>query len=160
MAIDVAGVLPPLGALDDVEIAEGMGALRDDALTPIGTAVVCHGGRSGQVAMRITVTRSGWPGLGPLEVRAGQLMVLPLGRGQEADLEVELEPGVTLGGPRHARRMQATVRGGVVGLLLDARDVPLVLPRRSDDRRAMLAAWREVLLREPALPTGGAGGAS
>jgi hypothetical protein len=56
--------------------------------------------------------------------------------------------------------LQATVRGGVVGLLLDARDVPLVLPRRSDDRRAMLAAWREVLLREPALPTGGAGGAS
>jgi len=160
MAIDAAGVLPPLGALDDVEIAEGMGALRDDALTPIGTAVVCHGGRSGQVAMRITVTRSGWPGLGPLEIRAGQLMVLPLGRGQEADLEIELEPGVTLGGPRHARRMQATVRGGVVGLLLDARDVPLVLPRRSDDRRAMLAAWREVLLREPALPTGGSDGAS
>jgi hypothetical protein len=36
-----------------------------------------------------------------------------------------------------------------VGLVLDARDAPLYLPRRIDDRRAILAGWREVLLREP-----------
>lgn len=160
LAIDAAGVLPPLGALDDLEIAEGMGALRDDLLTPLGTAVVSRGGRPGQPCMRVSITRSGWPPIGPLEVRGGQLLVLPLGRGQEADLEIELEPGVSLGGPRHTRRVQAAARGGVVGLLLDGRDAPLMLPRRSDDRRAMLAAWREMMLREPTMPTGTAAGST
>ena len=40
LAIDSAGVLPPLGALEDGEIGEGMGVLRDDLLVPLGAAVV------------------------------------------------------------------------------------------------------------------------
>ena len=36
-----------------------------------------------------------------------------------------------------------------MGVILDARDIPLHLPRRSDDRRAVIARWRSVLLREP-----------
>jgi hypothetical protein len=156
LAIDSAGVLPPLGALGNDEIAEGIGTLRDDLLTPLGAAVVSRGGRAGHVAFRITLHRVGWPSLGPVEVRAGQLVLLPLGRGQIAELEIELESGVTIGTPRRARRSHATVIGGAVGLALDARDVPLVLPRRTDDRRAVLAAWRDALLREPARPAAGA----
>jgi hypothetical protein len=149
LAIDSAGVLPPLGALEDGEIAEGMGVLRDDLLVPLGGAVVTRGGRAGQVPMRVNVHRVGWPDEGPVEVRNGQLQILPLGRGQSAELEVELMPGVTLGGARAGRRIHATVSGGAVGLLLDARDMPLAAPRRTDDRRAVLSAWRDTFLREP-----------
>jgi hypothetical protein len=42
--------------------------------------------------------------------------------------------------------------GGVVGLILDARGMPLALPRRSDDRRAVLAGWRDLFAREPSVP--------
>lgn len=157
LAIDAAGVLPPLGALDDNEIAEGMAVLRDDLLVPLGTAVVCRGTRPGQVAMRVTVQRTGWPDLGPIELRSGQLQILPLGRGQEAELSIELLGGATLGGPRRAQFVTAGAMGGTVGLVLDARDIPLSLPRRSDDRRAVLSAWRDQFLREPAMaaPTAG-----
>jgi hypothetical protein len=157
LAIDSAGAMPPIGALEDGEIGEGMGVLRDDMLVPLGAAVVCRGGRPGQVAMRLRVHRTGWPDHGPIEVRSGQLQLLPLGRGHAADLEIELGSGVTLGGPRHARRVQATVTGGSVGLILDARDSPLALPRRSDDRRAVLSGWRDAFLREAAAPTAGIG---
>jgi MutL protein len=153
LAVDAAGALSPLGSLDDAEIGEGLGALRDDLLTPLGSSVVCRGGRPGAPAMRVTMRRTGWPDLGPIEVRTGQLVALPLGRGQQADLEIELEPGVSLGTPRRARRVSASIHGGVVGLVLDARGVPLHLPRRSDDRRAMLSSWRDVLSREAAMPT-------
>ena len=156
LAIDGAGALPPIGALDDSEIAEGMGVLRDDLLVPLGASVVSRGGRSGQVAMRVAVHRTGWPDQGPIEVRTGQLQVLPLGRGQAAELEIELAPGVSLGSPRHGARVHATVSGGAVGLILDARDSPLTLPRRSDDRRAMLADWRDTFIREPLAPAAGA----
>jgi hypothetical protein len=152
LAIDVAGALPPIGALEDGEIGEGMAVLRDDLLVPLGAAVVSRGGRVGQVAMRVTVHRTGWPDQPPVEVRSGQLQLLPLGRGQVAELEIELGNGVTLGGQRQGRRLHATVSGGTVGLVLDARDVPLTLPRRSDDRRAVLSSWRDTFGREPATP--------
>lgn len=155
LAVDAAGALSPLGALDDAEIREGMGMLRDDLLTPLGAAVVCRGGRPGGVSMRVTVHRAGWPTIGPVELRSGQLQLLPLGRGQSAELEIELETGVTLGGPRSVRHVQATVTGGALGLILDARDVPLALPRRADDRRAVLAGWRDAFAREPSTPAAG-----
>jgi hypothetical protein len=157
LAIDSAGALPPIGALEDGEIAEGMAVLRDDLLVPLGAAVVSRGGRVGQVAMRVTLHRTGWPEQAPVEVRTGQLQLLPLGRGQAAELEIELGAGVTLGGPRQGRRLHAAVSGGTVGLMLDARDTPLALPRRSDDRRAVLSAWRDTFGREPATPVATAG---
>jgi hypothetical protein len=155
LAIDPAGALGPLGALRDDEIVEGLGTLRDDLLTPLGAAVVCQGGRSGHAAMRVTVHRVGWPSLGPIEIRPGQLEVVPLPRGQVAELEIELDPTVSLGAPRRTRRLRATVTGGAVGLVLDARDVPLLLPRRNDDRRAVLTSWRDAFLREARPPAEG-----
>lgn len=152
LALDSSGVLAPLGALDDSEIGEGMGVLRDDLLVPLGTSVVCRGGRFGQVVMRVTIHRAGWPAIGPLDVRTGQVQLVPLARGHEAELDIELGIGVSLGGPRRARRVTANAMGGVVGLILDARGVPLSLPRRSDDRRAVLAGWRDAFAREPVLP--------
>lgn len=152
VAVDPAGALGPLGALRDDEIVEGLGTLRDDLLAPLGAAVVCQGGRSGHAAMRVSVHRVGWPSLGPIEVRPGQLEVVPLPRGQVAELEIDLDPTVSLGAPRRTRRVRASVSGGAVGLVLDARDAPLLLPRRSDDRRAVLTAWRDAFLREVRQP--------
>jgi hypothetical protein len=152
LAIDSAGAMPPIGALEDGEINEGMAVLRDDLLVPLGAAVVSRGGRAGQVAMRVTVHRTGWPDQAPVDVRSGQLQLLPLGRGQAAELEIQLGNGVSLGGERQGKRLRATVSGGTVGLVLDARDTPLGLPRRSDDRRAVLSSWRDTFSREPATP--------
>lgn len=156
LALDTAGTLPPIGALEDGEIGEGMGVLRDDLLVPLGAGVVSRGGRAGQMVMRVSVHRVGWPDEGPMEVRHGQLQVLPLGRGQSAELDIELGNGVNLGGSRSARRIHATVTGGVVGLILDGRDMPLAAPRRTDDRRAVQVAWRDAFLREPTAAVGGA----
>jgi hypothetical protein len=152
LALDSAGVLPPLGALDDAEIGEGMAVLRDDLLVPLGTSVVCRGGRPGQLLMRVSIHRTGWPPVGPIELRSGQVQVVPLARGHEAELEIELHNGASLGGARRARHATTSAMGGVVGLILDGRGIPLALPRRSDDRRAVLAAWRDVFLREAAMP--------
>jgi hypothetical protein len=71
LAIDPAGAMAPLGSLDDVELGEGIASLRDDLIVPLGASVVCRGGRPGQVAMAVTVHRTGWPSVGPIEVRSG-----------------------------------------------------------------------------------------
>ncbi len=148
LAVDAAGLLGPLGSLPDNEIIEGMALLADDLLVPLGTAVVPRGVESGRLAMRVTVHRSGWPSGAPIEIRGGQLQVVPLPRGQEAELQIELGDGVTLGAARRSPRITAAATGGSVGLVLDARGVPIVLPRRGDDRRALQSAWRDALARE------------
>ncbi|HEX7171782.1 MAG TPA: glutamate mutase L [Candidatus Limnocylindria bacterium] len=148
LAIDPAALLGPLGSLPDDEIGEGTALLAEDLLVPLGTSVVCRGGDPGRVAMRITVHRPGWPPIAPIELRTGQLQVVPLGRGQEAELTIEPGDGVSLGATRRSPRIQARATGGAVGLILDARGVPIVLPKRGDDRRAVQAGWRDTLGRE------------
>ena len=148
LAIDAAALLGPLGSLPDDEIGEGMALLTEDLLVPLGTSVVCRGGDPGRVAMRVTVHRPGWPPIAPIELRTGQLQLVPLGRGQEAELTIEPGDGVSLGAPRRSPRIQARATGGAVGLMLDARGVPIVLPKRGDDRRAVQAGWRDALGRE------------
>lgn len=152
LALDAAGALGPLGALDDREIAEGIGTLRDDLLVPLGTSVICRGGRPGQPAMRVRVRRAGAPEIGPFELRGGTLQIVPLARGQQAELEVELLDGASLGSGRRTGRVLSNASGGLLGLILDARGAPLSLPRRSDDRRAVLAAWRDTFLGEAVMP--------
>ena len=148
LAVDAAALLGPLGSLPDDELREGTALLAEDLVVPLGTAVVTRGGEPGQLAMRVTAHRAGWPTPAPVDVRVGQLHVLPLPRGQEAELTVEPGPGVTLGGGRRSPRIHARATGGAVGLILDARGVPIALPRRGDDRRAVLGAWRDALLHE------------
>ena len=148
LAVDGASVLGPLGSLPDDEIGEGMALLSEDLLVPLGTSVVCRGGEPGRTAMRVTVHRPGWPPIAPIELRTGQLQVVPLGRGQEAELTIEPGVGVSIGAARRSPRIQARATGGSVGLILDARGVPIVLPRRAEDRRAVLAGWRDALGRE------------
>jgi hypothetical protein len=150
LAIDQGALLGPLGSLPDDEIREGTALLGDDLLVPLGTSVVTRGGEPGRLAMRVTVRRAGWPDLGPVSVRVGQLQVVPLARGQEAELTIEPGDGISLGAPRRSPRIQATATGGTVGLILDGRGVPIALPKRADDRRAVLAGWREALEREAA----------
>jgi len=149
LAVDAAGVLGPLGSLADDEIREALTLLADDVLVPLGTSVVCRGGSAGQLAMRVTIHRAGWPTPAPVEIRVGGVQVVPLAAGQQAELVIEPGPGVSLGAPRRSSRIQAMATGGAVGIVLDGRGVPIALPRRADDRRAVLAAWRDALTREP-----------
>ncbi|MGH2380822.1 MAG: hypothetical protein ACRDG7_06325, partial [Candidatus Limnocylindria bacterium] len=71
-----------------------------------------------------------------------------LPRGQEAEITVEPLGNVSLGTSRRAPRIQAAATGGAVGLILDARGAPIALPKRGDDRREVLAGWRDTLRRE------------
>ena len=43
------------------------------------------------------------------------------------------------------RRFAVSVTGGLAGLVVDTRDVPLRLPERGEERRAVLATWERAL---------------
>ncbi len=97
-----------------------------------------HAGRS---AGRLTV--HGGTGSSTLDLVPGGLQLVDLPPGQVATAEFEFKDLVRLG--TRGRHFSVEVGGGLGGLLVDLRDVPLRLPDRIEHRRELLAAWQNAL---------------
>lgn len=165
---DHARLLAPLGTIDDDdERRRVMADLRDDLLVPLGSVVLPSGLRPGRPAGRMTIgpaagaTPAAMPAAaeggaagppsaarGPapvseLELVPGSLELVDLPPGSRAVLELHFRDTVDLG--VRARHVAVEVTGGLGGLLVDLRDVPLRLPERLERRRDLLSAWQAAL---------------
>jgi len=144
LATDHASLLGPIGTIDDPDERRDLVAdLADDLLAPIGSLVVVANVPSG----RRTATRVGRLTLdgdrnGRHDLVAGEVAFVDLPPGDRAFATLEFRDTVQVG--HRARRVAVPVSGGVAGLTVDLRDVPLRLPERRDRRRAALAAWGEL----------------
>ena len=140
LAFDHARLLGPLGSIDDpAERRALLTELADDLLAPLGSVIVPQGLRAGRTAGRLVV--SGPAGQTELELVPGGLQLVDLPPGQVATADLRFRDPVGLG--TRGRRMSVEVGGGLGGLLVDLRDVPLRLPERAERRRAMLEAWED-----------------
>ena len=144
LATDHARLLGPIGTIDDPDERRDLVAdLADDLLAPIGSLVIVANVPAG----RRTATRVGWLTLdGDRNDRhdlvAGEVAFIDLPPGDQAFATLLFRDTVRIG--HRARRVAVPVSGGVAGLTVDLRDVPLRLPERRDRRRAALAAWGEL----------------
>ncbi|MFN8520671.1 MAG: hypothetical protein U0667_15050 [Chloroflexota bacterium] len=142
---DHARLLGPIGALpDEGDRRRLLADLLDDALLPIGSTIVVGEGRvagRAPIAMRLTSQLARQD----VELPAGDVQVLDLPPGVLARVELAgRDPGL-LG--LRSRRVAVEVSGGLAGLLVDTRDVPLRLPDRAERRRAQLEAWEQSVWR-------------
>ena len=78
-----------------------------------------------------------------LELIPGALELVDLPPGQVATAELRFRDTVRLGG--RGRRFAIELTGGLGGVLLDLRDIPLRLPDRAERRRELLEAWQDSL---------------
>ncbi len=137
---DHAGILAPLGALPvEGDRRRLLADLMDDCLLPVGSAVLTGApGEAGRDGGRITISTPLFEDELPLE--AG-LRLVDLPPGLVARLEIDPGSGSVLGVT--GQRVGLEVSGGLGGLLLDARAIPLELPASPEQRRALLEAWEE-----------------
>jgi hypothetical protein len=126
---------------DEAERRALLAELADDLLAPLGSVVVPRGMRTGRSAGRLRVR--GDAGTSELDLVPGGLQLVDLPPGQLATAELSFRDQVDLG--IRGRQFRLEVGGGLGGLLVDLRDVPLRLPERADRRRALLAAWQGAL---------------
>ncbi len=142
-AFDHARLLGPLGSIpDSAERRAVMADLVDDLLLPLGSVITPAGLRAGRTVGSVELHgRPGRPGSGgPVDLHAGGLEVVALPPGAVATAEFHFRDGVRLGG--RGRQFAVDVAGGLGGLLVDLRDVPLRLPERADRRRELLEGWQ------------------
>ncbi len=136
---DHARLLAPLGTIPDpAERRLIVEDLRDELVLPLGSVLMPGGLRAAGPAGRLVLR--GEAGEVPLDLVTGGLQLLALPAGERALADVTFRDSVDFG-PR-VRRAAVEVTGGLAGLLVDLRDVPLRMPDRLELRREALAAWQ------------------
>jgi MutL protein len=140
----LANMIGSVAGLDQAAAAEV--AASDAVLLQVGTIISTTGtAMEGEPAVRVVL--EGSDGRRHVEdVAQGTIVCLPLPPGERATLG--LYPAQTidvgLGMGQHARASEP-VEGGAVGLLVDARGRPLMLPSLPAERIERMAQWRRAL---------------
>jgi hypothetical protein len=145
VAIDHARLLGPIGTIeDDAERDAVVADLAPDLLLPVGTIVTPRGLRPNRPAGQLFLETAG--GRSEVDLVAGGLTLVDLPPGARGTAELVFRGTPELG-PR-GRQFRVAVSGGLAGLLLDLRDIPLRLPERPDRRRELLGTWERALWPE------------
>lgn len=142
LAKDSIFMMPHLGVLASVHPRAAMEVFERDCLIHLGTCVAPKGqAKWGQAICRYrfegSLTDSG-------ELRGGDLIRIPLDVGQTAQIHLEPAQRFDVGaGPGKSRT--ATVKGGTVGVILDGRGRPLLLPSDRTECRKAIVKWNRAI---------------
>ena len=142
LAVDSIFMMPHLGVLSTVDERAATEVFERDCLIYLGTCVAPVGeGKSGEVCLQYELDLPSGRRTGQLEV--GQLQWLPLADGEEVEIALQPARRWDVGaGPGHA--LNARVRGGAVGLVLDGRGRPIAMAT-DRDRRRQISDWQRAL---------------
>jgi hypothetical protein len=116
--------------------------LIDDLLAPLGTVVTPAGLHAGRSAGSVVVHST--TGSTRLDLMPGGLALIDLPPGTSAVAEFTFRDTVRLG--TRGRHFAIDVTGGLGGLVVDMRDVPLRLPDRADLRGELLESWQAAVV--------------
>jgi uncharacterized protein (TIGR01319 family) len=143
LAKDSIFMMPHLGVLAQVHPQASLEVFERDCLVYLGACVAPRGsGKPGRPCFRFSLRAGTRQESGELPV--GDVRLIPLGEDERALVTVEPERGFDCGeGP--GKRVEREVRGGTVGLILDARGRPLVVSSARDQSRPRVAVWVEAL---------------
>lgn len=145
LAVDSIFMMPHLGVLSTIHEEAATEVFEKDCLVWLGTCIAPIGEcRPDREALRI---QGHLPDGTALDERLslGQLRLYPLERDQEIELTLSpLQNTLDLGaGP--GKPLTAKVRGGQVGLVVDLRGRPIVMPEDPAKRVPLLQAWVEAM---------------
>ena len=142
LVLDPHGLSPSLGAASGSIPMLTVHVLESGSFVSLGTVVAPVGNaRMGRkvLSLRLELEQSSEDVVG--EVRMGQLAIVPIRQGEHAHLTLRPERGIDVGfgGPGKAGALR--IAGGAVGLIIDARGRPLVLPKDPGRRRELNMKW-------------------
>lgn len=140
LVMDKHGILPLLGAAGRTTPLMPVHVLESSAFINLATVVTIHSRQKpGTTLLRARLqTRSGENYQATLD--QGNLTRLPLGFGENGYLFIEPIKKISIADVEIAKE-PIKVKGGICGLILDARGRPLLLPEDAEKRRNQLWNW-------------------
>ncbi|MDP6457411.1 MAG: glutamate mutase L [Candidatus Marinimicrobia bacterium] len=155
LAVDSIFMMPQLGVLANIQEDEikqdaqeaALHVFDKDCLIRLGTCIAPVGrAKKGKPLLRASLTLGdGSPQ--EYELMPGEMIRIEVPLGQVTAL-LEPEKGIDVGaGP--GEQISANINGGAVGIVLDGRGRPLVLPEDDSARMDMLKKWSEALEEYP-----------
>ncbi|MFQ5862316.1 MAG: glutamate mutase L [Candidatus Brocadiales bacterium] len=149
IAVDSIFMMPHLGVLSTVHPEAAQEVFEKDCLVHLGTCVsVINTGRVGEKCLKIKITMLDGKVIEDA-LTFGEIKLYPLSADEEVDIEVNPTRHFNLGRGMGSA-VKEKVRGGVVGLVIDARGRPLSIPAAKDKRMRQLIGWAEALDAYPA----------
>ncbi|MBA3316392.1 MAG: glutamate mutase L [Planctomycetota bacterium] len=143
LAKDSIFMMPHLGVLAEVHERAALEVFERDCLIYLGTCVAPNGtGRAGRRCFSYEIKSGGLNERG--EMAFGALRLFPLADGAAATVTIHPARGFDCGAGS-GKEITKEVRGGTVGLILDARGRPLALPGERNACRSAVTGWVEAL---------------
>ncbi|MEM7114142.1 MAG: glutamate mutase L [Chloroflexota bacterium] len=143
LTIDEHGLLPGLGALAQHEPLAVVQTLEAGILNDMGWVVVPTGitPPNGKV-LEVTVEAAERELCFEAEISFGNIEVFPIDTDEPTEITLKPSPRIDVGfGVGRSKKI--TIYGGSVGLIIDARGRPLILPDDDTERQRLLAKWRQ-----------------
>lgn len=142
IVLDPHGLTPALGAVAGALPMVAVHVLESGSYISLGTVVSPTGSmRTGRKILRVQLERAqtGEDVVG--DVRAGQVVILPLLQGESAKLTLRPERGIDVGFGGAGKAGALRVTGGVLGLIIDARGRPIMMSKDEGRQRELNEKW-------------------
>jgi len=144
LAVDSIFMMPHLGVISTINEEAAWQVFDRDCLIRLGTVIApVIVEKPGKTILRAKVE---YPDrrVEEVDLRFGEILKLDLPLGVKAKVYLEPIRGADVGEGR-GKKFVAEVEGGVVGLILDGRGRPLVIPEKEEERVESLMRWFESL---------------
>jgi uncharacterized protein (TIGR01319 family) len=139
LAKDSIFMMPHLGVLAEVHPQAALEVFEKDCLIYLGTCIAAKGtAKPGKPCFRYRIAGKTLDETG--DMTFGDVRVLKLDDGETATAVIEPVRGFDVGGGP-GKRVEREVRGGTMGIILDARGRPLELPEDRTACRETMSRW-------------------
>jgi len=137
---DSVFMMPHLGVLSTVYKEAAWNIFDKDCLVRLGTIIAPIGNATeGDPALDLAFEMPDGSKL-DLEINFGEIRRIPLSEGKDARVTISPHKGFDVGSGQR-KTVETEISGGVVGVVVDARGRPLILPDEIEKRRRKLFEW-------------------
>lgn len=140
LAVDSIFMMPHLGVLAQINEEAAIEVFEKDCIIHLGPVIAPVGTAAwGKPCMKFESKK-----FGAIELNVGEMKLLKLPADQEIEVTITPNRKFSIGAGR-GKQITRKIKGGEVGIILDARCRPIQLPANADERIAALTAWNTAL---------------